>query len=119
MPRPAPEVVSHGIIAKVTNPRRLPKPARRGLMLAQHLGFGALGGALFTLLLPAVRPRPLWGALTGLAIWTGSYGGWIPALSIMPPPERDDPGRVRTMVAAHIVYGLTLGALVDRWSGDR
>ena len=57
-------------------------------------------------------PGWLVGAVYGLGVWAVSYKGWIPALGILPPPERDRPGRPVIMVAAHVVYGLVLGALV-------
>ena len=57
-------------------------------------------------------PGWLVGVVYGLGVWAVSYKGWIPALGILPPPERDQPGRPVIMVAAHVVYGLVLGALV-------
>lgn len=90
---------------------------RQGQLLAPlaHLGFGAAGGTLFGLsrrLVPDV-PRYLHGVLFGLSVWAVSYKGWIPALGILPPPERDRAGRPVAMVAAHIVYGLVLARLVQ------
>ncbi len=90
---------------------------RHGHLLAPlaHLGFGAAGGAIFGLTrrLVADVPRYLHGVLFGLGVWAVSYMGWIPALGILPPPERDRPGRPVVMVAAHIVYGLVLARLVQ------
>ncbi len=90
---------------------------RHGPLLAPlaHLGFGAAGGTIFGLsrrLVPDV-PRYLHGVLFGLTLWAVSYKGWIPALGILPPPERDRPGRPVVMVAAHVVYGLVLARLVQ------
>jgi len=81
---------------------------------AAHLGFGAGAGVIFSLLRRLVPRVPAWlvGVVYGLGVWAVSYKGWIPALGILPPPERDRPGRPVTMVAAHVVYGLVLGALV-------
>ena len=93
------------------------KPRQDGPRLAPlaHLGFGAAGGTLFGLsrrLVPDL-PRYLHGVLFGLGVWAVSYKGWIPALRILPPPERDRPGRPVVMVAAHVVYGLVLARLVQ------
>lgn len=81
---------------------------------AAHLGFGASVGALFYLLRSRLRP-PGPGLVQGLAyggaVWAVSYKGWVPALGILPPPEWDRPGRRRTNVLAHLVYGAVLGAL--------
>jgi hypothetical protein len=80
-----------------------------------HLGFGGAGGALFAL--AERRPHPPLptvpaGILFGGAVWLVSYQGWVPALRIMAPPSRDRPGRPQAMLAAHLVYGAVLGAVV-------
>ena len=75
-----------------------------------HIGFGAAGGAAFGVAasrfaLPDGAAVP-W----ALGIWLVSYFGWIPALGILPPPTDDRPGRAWTMLGAHVVYGVALGA---------
>jgi hypothetical protein len=79
-----------------------------------HVGFGAAAGALYGLVRRR-RPRPvraaLEGATFGTGVWAASYAGWVPALGIMPPPDEDRPGRPAAMVAAHWIFGGTLGAL--------
>jgi hypothetical protein len=92
----------------------LPPSLKGPAMLAQHIGFGAAGGALFGLLTGTIRPTPIAGALTGLAIWGVSYGGWIPALRIMPPPAKDERGRQVTLIVSHIVYGVSLAGTFRR-----
>jgi hypothetical protein len=82
-----------------------------------HLAFGAGGGAAFALLhrrLNLPVPAVAQGVVFGLGVWAASYQGWIPALGILPPADDDRPGRRRTMIAAHVVYGGVLGALEDR-----
>lgn len=83
------------------------------LASAAHLGFGAAAGALFGVLRPLVRPlpAPLAGTLFGAGVWFVSYRGWIPALGLLPPPERDRPARPQSMLLAHLVYGAALGLL--------
>ena len=81
-----------------------------------HLGFGALGGVIYSLvrrLAPGI-PGPLLGILVALGIYGVSYKGWVPALGILPPPEEDRPGRPAVMITAHVVYGLVLGMLIRR-----
>ena len=83
-----------------------------------HIGFGAVAGAIFELLM--VRAQATGrsaaigasaGALYATGIWLVSYQGWVPALGIMPAASRDRRGRVATMLAAHWVYGASLGVL--------
>lgn len=78
-----------------------------------HLAFGAVGGAAYAAL-PRYGPPPLRGVLTGLAIWSSAYQGWVPALEIMPPASEDQPKRPGVMIGAHVVYGFVLGTLEDR-----
>lgn len=87
------------------------------LALAMHFAFGAGAGALFALLHRRLRlpiPAALHGIIFGSLVWAVSYKGWVPGLGIMPPPERDQPGRPQTMVLAHWVYGAILGLIVGR-----
>lgn len=90
------------------------------LSAVSHLGFGAAAGTIFAAV--EARPQPPFpavpaGILFGAAVWFVSYQGWVPALGIMAPPSRDRPGRPQAMLAAHLVYGAVLGALVS-WSSE-
>ena len=89
------------------------------LAVAAHAGFGTAAGALFGVLHRRLRPPigpALHGAVYASLVWGLSYQGWIPALGIMPPPERDRPGRPAAMLLAHWVYGSALGAVLGRRS---
>ena len=82
-----------------------------------HFGIGAALGVLFGLVssrMPA-RNRVTQGVIFGLLVWLTAYKGWVPALNIMPPPEKDRKDRPIIMVLAHIVYGATLGWMIKRW----
>lgn len=87
------------------------------LSLATHLGFGITSGALFAVLhrrLHLPIPPILHGVVFATLVWLVSYKGWVPALRIMPPPERDQPGRPTSMVLAHWIYGSVLAVIVER-----
>lgn len=87
------------------------------LALGLHFAFGAGVGAVFAVLHRCLRlpiPAVLQGLVFSTLVWAVSYKGWVPALGIMPPPERDQPGRPQSVLFAHWVYGATLGALVGR-----
>ncbi len=82
-----------------------------------HFGYGLGTGALFGLLFRSTRrlgAAPVQGALFGAAVWAASYMGWIPAVGIMPPPQRDRPDRPVVMFLGHLVFGGILGAVVGR-----
>ena len=105
---PPPHKLTRKILAVVG-----PRPKRGGLAhhvatLAAHVGYGVAMGMIYGLLPRRVSRVPA-GAAFGLAVWAGSYMGWIPKLGLMPPPSRDRPGRPTAMILAHLVYGATLG----------
>jgi uncharacterized membrane protein YagU involved in acid resistance len=79
------------------------KNARLKTLLA-HFGFGGLAGALFALM-PTFRGA---GASYGIGVWTLSYLGWIPAARILAPAHRHPLRRNLLMMAAHVIWGLTL-----------
>lgn len=110
-----PRILAHQAAAAGGGPDS--RGARDVLAVLAHLGFGAMGGAVYGLVRGRVPhgPGALAGVAWGLLIWTVSYRGWIPALGLLPPPSRDRPGRPTAMIAAHVVYGAVLGALTDRW----
>ena len=89
----------------------LDEPARRGLALAAHYGYGAGAGALFGAFVPAnTRDAVAAGIGYGLLVWAASYLGLMPALGLHPPATRETPGRNAMMIAAHVVWGAATGA---------
>ena len=116
---PPPEKVSREMTEALLGPETVPEQWFTPLMIAQHVGFGAAAGALFGLLTGVVRPTTVAGVLAGLAVWKASYDGWIPAMRIMPPPEEDEEGRQIALIAAHVAYGLAMGAIMDRFTAKR
>lgn len=94
---------------------RLDEPARRGLTLAAHYGYGTGAGALFGAIAPAnTRDAVAAGIGYGLLVWAASYLGLMPALDLHPPATRESPGRNMMMIAAHVVWGAAMGAAAAR-----
>lgn len=98
--------------------RRHPEAVQRWA-IAAHLAYGAGAGAAFALLLRRLpRTAPQRGAIAGtawgVAVWLGSYEGWLPLVGILPPAHRDVRSRSRAIGIAHVVWGATLGALLRR-----
>jgi hypothetical protein len=88
---------------------------RRGLALASHFVFGAGTGIVFAILRRRVGPAQTsmaMGVSYGLAVYTMSYAGMLPAVGILPPPARDDRARQAALIGAHVAFGAALGRLV-------
>ena len=85
------------------------------LTIASHFGYGALFGALYASFENRLRMHSsLRGSLMGVAVWIGSYLGWLPAMGILSPATRHPWRRNLLMVVAHIVWGVTLGELTRK-----
>lgn len=111
-----PELITAAAL-DATGVRDISEGAQDALSVLTHFGFGMGAGALFGALHRRLRlpiHPAVHGVIFGTLVWAVSYKGWVPALGIMPPPERDWPGRPVAMLLAHWVYGWTLGALVGR-----
>ena len=85
---------------------------KKGATMAAHFGYGAAAGAAYipfagkTSLPPAAE-----GALFGLAVWGGSYLGLMPATGLYKSATDDAPARNTLMIAAHLVWGASMGML--------
>jgi putative membrane protein len=84
----------------------LPSPAFDATRFAALLAYGGLCSAVYSSLLPSAPPVA--GLGDGMAVWTVSYGGLLPALDLYPSPRRDRPSRTAVMLAAHAVFGVAL-----------
>lgn len=98
----------------------LSEPEKQALTAAAHFGYGAAAGTVYGL----VRPRiPLPGALSGLvyglAVWAGSYMGLLPRLRLYRHAVDESAERNAMMIAAHVVWGATLGAATDLLADPR
>jgi hypothetical protein len=81
--------------------------------LVTHFAYGAAGGVVHEFsrrIVPASTPhgRALRGVVFGLLVWAVGYEGWVPVARVLPFAHRDDRGRAGSILAAHLVYGLSL-----------
>ena len=80
------------------------------MTIFSHFGYGALFGSVYALFADRIPLHSsLKGALAGVAIWIGSYLGWLPALGILRPATQHPFRRNLLMIIAHVVWGVTLG----------
>jgi uncharacterized membrane protein YagU involved in acid resistance len=77
---------------------------------AAHFAYGAACGALLAAMNPDPKKRT--GAAAGVAIWVGSYMGWIPAVGNLKPATAHPPRRNLLMIAVHLVWGAATASAI-------
>jgi hypothetical protein len=116
-----PRQVTEGLAEKAGVNEDLDEEEREAATWASHFAYGAACGALYGAVSgERVDGHPLLaGAGFGLAVWAGSYLGWLPAAGIIAPATEHPARRNALMIAAHAVWGATTGAAVARLSDER
>jgi hypothetical protein len=79
---------------------------------AAHFAFGAAAGGLYGALVGSGRSSALAGIGYGLTVWAIAYGVGLPSLGLHPAATDDTKDRNEVLIASHIVWGATLGALL-------
>lgn len=79
-----------------------------------HFAYGTAWGALYGLVQASVRraPGPL-GLVFGLVVWLVGPALLVPAMRLMPPPQRESRLRLALMVLGHLVYGLAVAGVFE------
>jgi uncharacterized membrane protein YagU involved in acid resistance len=88
----------------------LPSEAAKDITAAAHFAYGAVTGAMLAAMNPDPRKRT--GALFGVAVWLGSYLGWIPAVGNLKPATQHPPRRNFLMIGVHLVWGAATAAAI-------
>lgn len=104
-----PRKLSDAVLDAVAGGRADERTRRVGTSIV-HLGIGASAAALHQVgrrLAGRPRPAAIWGGGLGALFWALNYVFVAPLLGIMPPPDRDRPGRAPIMLAANIVWGVS------------
>lgn len=109
-----PEMITSELAHRAHIRHRLNKQLVLGATLASHFGYGAAMGAAYGPLhrrvpLPAIAQ----GVLFGLIVWATSYLGLLPLLGISASGHREPVRRNLMMIAAHTVWGASMGATAD------
>ena len=105
-----PRLITEEMTERAGIENRLGENELIGLTVLSHFGYGALTGAAYALFeqrLPL--PSSLKGALAGVAVWIGSYLGWLPAMEVLTPATRHSWRRNLLMIVAHVIWGVSLG----------
>jgi uncharacterized membrane protein YagU involved in acid resistance len=114
-----PRAVTMEIAEETGVKEHLDEPERKGLTWAAHFAYGAACGVAYA---PLARhsdlPPALSGAAFGVAVWAGSYLGWLPAAGIIRPATEHPPRRTALMIAAHVVWGVAAGLIIESLTDD-
>lgn len=110
-----PRLITEEITERVGLEDRMDEDQLVGLTIFSHFGYGAFFGSVYALFDNRIPMHAsLRGALAGLALWVGSYLGWLPAVGILRPATRHPWRRNLLMIVAHIVWGVTLGEMTRK-----
>ena len=114
-----PRQVTEGLAEKAGVNEHLGEEEREAATWVSHVAYGAACGALYGAVAgERVGGHPLLaGAGFGLAVWAGSYLGWLPAAGVLSPATEHPARRNALMIAAHVVWGATTGVVLERLSG--
>jgi hypothetical protein len=115
-----PREVTEGFVERFAPDGGRDEESLQRLTFLLHYAFGGVAGALF----PLVAPRRVGAAVGagvayGLAVWSGSYLGLLPAIGVRHNAKDDSAARSSIMIAAHVVWGITLALLVRGRPGVR
>ena len=91
----------------------LSAPARAAATMVSHFAYGGVTGAIYGAALDPRRKPAAKGMVFGLTVWLVSYLGWLPATGVLAPASEHPARRSALMIAAHIVWGLTLGLFLS------
>ena len=115
-----PRQVTEGFAEKAGVSEHLDEEEREAATWASHFAYGAACGALYGALSGGrLDEHPLAaGAGFGLAVWAGSYLGWLPAAGVISPATEHPARRNALMIAAHLVWGATAAAALAGLAGE-
>ena len=103
-----PRQVAEGLAEVAGVNEHLDEEEKEAATWVSHFAYGAACGAAYGALSRGLgRHAALAGAGFGVAVWAGSYLGWLPAAGILTPATEHPPRRNALMIASHVVWGTT------------
>lgn len=94
----------------------LDQKRRKALTVASHFAFGAAAGSLFGPIARTLKgSNTAKGAAYGVAVWAVNYLGILPAFGLTKSAANESPRRTALMVGAHVVWGVALGVMSDKF----
>ena len=116
-----PRQITRKLLQKVVAPRRKASERNQTLLtLLLHFLFGAMTGSLYGMFEDRIPlNRNVKGSLMGLAVWSGSYLGWIPGFGILSPATEHPWRRNLLIIVAHLVWGMVLGIFTRKMNAHQ
>ncbi len=109
-----PEIITKELAHRAHIRHHMNKIAILGATLVSHFGYGAAMGTLYS---PLARRIPLpsvvKGVCFGLFIWAASYLGLLPLIGLSESGHSEPGRRNLMMIAAHAVWGSSMGLVAD------
>ena len=92
----------------------LDEPQKRAATLVGHFAYGAVAAAPYAAVTDRINlPTVAKGAAYGLFVWSASYLELMPRLGMMAPASLCPRKRNALMIAAHLVWGVSLALVAD------
>ena len=109
-----PEIITEELAHRMHIRWHMNKKQVEGATLVSHFGYGAAMGTLYGLLAMKIPlPSPIKGVLFGLVVWAGSYLELLPLSGMSESGQRESGRRNLMMIAAHVVWGSTMGVVAE------
>jgi putative membrane protein len=108
-----PKKITMGVLRRIGVKQHMSRPEEQKTAWAAHFGYGTSMGALYGIASSKVPgPSFVKGIVFALAVWTVSYLGWLPAMDLPGAATEESPEHNAQMIAAHVVWGATLGGVL-------
>jgi uncharacterized membrane protein YagU involved in acid resistance len=112
-----PRLITDEVIEETGVSEKLDEQDRGNLARVAHFSYGAAVGSVYPLLSRRSQlPPVVGGVLYGLTVWGVSYLGLLPAIGVLRPATEHPRRRTALMIAAHVVWGASVGILVGKAS---
>jgi uncharacterized membrane protein YagU involved in acid resistance len=111
-----PEEITFNLAEKTEPTKSLPHHEKKKASLVNHFLYGGLIATPFILVAQGkpARAATAYGMVYGLLVWAGNYLGILPVLGLYPSATREPARMNGIMIAAHLVWGGSLGWLLGQ-----
>src|SRR5438105_531865 len=107
-----PEIITEELAHRMHVRWHMNKKQVEAVTIVSHFGYGAAMGMLYgTSGKNIPLPSPVKGVLFGLVVWVASYLGLLPLIGMSESGQREPGRRNLMMIAAHVVWGATMGVV--------